>query len=444
MKQNKVPSKDQQQRAVRCSARQSTSVDFFNVLTGPELLELTEAHLPEHRERLYPPTVTLSMFIKQCLDEDGSCQRAVNGWAAQCVADGLSPQSVRTGAYCRARRRLPVEMVETLTRATGELLCSNARECWRWRGRRVKLIDGTGISMPDTPANQAVYPQPDSQRQGVGFPVSRIVGVICLATGGALDIAMAPYAGKGSGEQALARKLLGAFAAGDVMLADALYCSYWLIAALQDAGVDVVLQQNGVRITDFRRGERIGARDHIVRWRKPQTCPDWMTREEYAAFPAELRVRELKARNRVLVTTILEPTKARKAELADLYDQRWQVELDFRNIKTTLGMEVLSCKTPEMVEKELWVHLLAYNLIRLLMAQAALRSGRHPRSMSFKHATQLWLQWTVLHRGKGTDWGRGELLSMVSQISVGGGPPPPPPRARDPRACVPSSRPWRA
>ena len=438
MKENKAPPNDQQQRAGRCRVRQGTAVDFFNLLTGPELLHLAEEHLPEHRERLYPPTVTLAMFIKQCLDEDGSCQRAVNGWAAQCVAEGLPPHSVRTGAYCRARQRLPVEMVAALTRITGELLCSNGHESWRWRGRRVKLIDGTGISMPDTPENQSVYPQPNSQRPGVGFPVCRVVGVICLATGGAIDIAMAPYAGKGSGEQALARKLLGAFAEGDVMLADALYCSYWLIAALQKAGVDAVLQQNGMRITDFRRGERLGARDHIVRWHKP-ACPTWMTQKEYETFPEELCVRELKVNRRVLVTTMLKPTQVRKADLADLYDQRWHVELDFRNIKTTLGVEVLRCKTPQMVEKELWVHLLAYNLIRMLMAQAASQSGKHPRSMSFKHTTQLWVQWTVLHGGRGGDWRQDELLSMVGQICVGDRPGRLEPRARKRR---PKPYPW--
>jgi hypothetical protein len=164
-----------------------SAVDFFNVLTGPLLLELTEAHLPAHRERLYPPTVTLSMFIKQALDEDGSCQRAVNGWAAQRVAEGLRPQSVDTGAYCRARQRLPVEMVAALTRETGKLLCAQADTGWRWRGRTVKLVDGTGLSMPDTPDNQARYPQPSSQAPGVGFPLARLVGVICLSTGAVID-----------------------------------------------------------------------------------------------------------------------------------------------------------------------------------------------------------------------------------------------------------------
>jgi len=210
LSKSKVPSRIQQRRSGVCRVRgEIETVDFFNVLTGPKLLDLTEGLLPEHhRERLYPPTVALSMFIKQSLDEDGSCQRAVDGWAAQRAAEGLSAQSVRTGAYCRARQRLPAEMVTVLTRETGKLLCAQAHTGWRWRGRTVKLVDGTGISMPDTPENQARYPQPSSQQPGVGFPLARLVGVICLATGAVVDAAMGPFEGKGHSEHDLVRELL--------------------------------------------------------------------------------------------------------------------------------------------------------------------------------------------------------------------------------------------
>jgi hypothetical protein len=356
---NRIQSRFQQlQERVGRGVCEHSAVDFFNVLTGPQLLELTEAHLPAHRERLYPPTVTLSMFIKQALDEDGSCQRAVNGWAAQRVAEGLRPQSVDTGAYCRARQRLPVEMVAALTRETGKLLCAQADTGWRWRGRTVKLVDGTGLSMPDTPDNQARYPQPSSQAPGVGFPLARLVGVICLSTGAVIDAAIGPFAGKGHSEHGLVRELLGGFCAGDVMLADALYCSYWLIATLQSAGVDVLFEQHGSRITDFRRGRRLGARDHAVSWQKPPR-PHWMAREQYDTCADELTVREVEVDGRVLVTTMLDPRQTGKQDLSYLYVQRWHVELDFRNIKTTLGMEMLRCLTPQMVEKELWVNLLA-------------------------------------------------------------------------------------
>ncbi len=247
------------QESIRRRIRQNSTVDFFNVITGPLLLELTETVLPEHRERLYPPKVTLSIFIKQALAEDGSCQRAVNGWAAQRAVEGFSPQSIRTGAYCRARQRLPTEMVTALTCETGSLLCAEAHTGWRWRGRTVKLVDGSGISMPDTPQNQARYPQPSSQAPGVGFQLARLVGVICFSTGAVIDSAIGAFSGKGHSEHGLLRELLGAFCAGDVMMADALYCSYWLIATMQAAEVDVLLEQQGSRITDFRRGRRLGA-----------------------------------------------------------------------------------------------------------------------------------------------------------------------------------------
>jgi len=239
-------------------------VDFFNALTGTELLDKTEAYLPEHRERLYPPTVTLPMFMMQAINEDGSCQKAVNGRAARRVAEGLSANSVRTGAYCKAQQRLPVEMAMSLTRETGQLLSARAQAGWRWRGRTVKLGDGSGISMPDTPENQACYPQPSSHAEGVGVPLARIVAVICLSTGAVIDAAMGPYSGKGTSELGLLRSTSAAFSAGDVMLADAFYCNYFLSATLCAAGIEVLFEQNGARITDCHRGQRLGKHDHLV------------------------------------------------------------------------------------------------------------------------------------------------------------------------------------
>lgn len=420
----------QHQRRIRAQAHQLGAVDFFNVLTGAQLLEQTEALLPEHRERQYPPTVTLAMFLKQALEADRSCQKAVNGWIAQRVAEGLTPPSACTGAYSRARQRLPIQMVRALTHEVGELLCMQAARGWRWRGRTVKLADGTGISMPDTTENQRQYPQPSSQRTGVGFPLMRLTGVICLSTGAVLDVATGPHAGKGNSELGLFRQLESAFSAGDVLLADALYCSYFLIARMQALGVDVVFEQHGSRRTDFRRGERLGVRDHLVRWEKPGTRPQWMSPSEYAAFPAQLTVRELRAGARVLVSTLLDHRQVSKRALAALYEQRWNVELDFRNIKTTLGLEVLSCKTPPMSEKELWVYLLAYNLIRLLMAQAALHTGLHPRQLSFKHTVQVWTAWLLRGLVGSVSEHNDILFRTITQRKVGERPHRCEPRAR--------------
>ncbi len=424
-------SKQQRDRIGR-QVRRANAVDFFNLLTGPELLEMTEEHLPEHRERLYPPTVALSMFMKQSLALDRSCQQAVNAWAGQRTAEGLSVQSIHTGGYCRARARLPLQMVVALTRETGRLLSAKAPRGWRWRGRCVKLADGTGISMPDTPQNQARYPQPRSQAPGVGFPMAGLVGVVCLSTGAVLEAALGAHASKGQSEQDLFRGLHGTLQRGDVLLADALYCSYFQIATLQAAGVDVLFEQHGSRLTDFRRGDSLGKCDHLLHWMKPKTRPEWMSLEQYRSFPEQILVREAKVDGQVLVTTMHNVRALPKAELAALYARRWHIELDFRNIKTTLGMEVLRCKTPAMVEKELWVCLLAYNLIRLLMAQAAHAAGVNPRELSFKHAVQMWNNWP---RGVEPD----ELFRLIAQRSVGNRPGRSEPRVRKRR---PKSFPW--
>ncbi len=212
------------------------------------------------------------------------------------------------------------------------------------------------------------------------------------------------------------------------------YCNYFMIAELAAAGVDVLLEQHGARITDFRRGQALGKRDHRVRWSKPRHRPAWMT-PQHRAFPQELSVREVKVNGRVLVTTMLDARQVCKGELSELYARRWQVELDIRNIKTTLGMEVLRCLTPQMVEKELWVSLLAYNVIRLLMAQAAHHADVHPRELSFKHTVQMWTEWTAIAlRADPLDFFR-----LIAQRTVGNRPGRIEPRARKRR---PKSYPW--
>jgi len=394
-------------------------------------------------ERLYPPTTTLSMFMRQTLGADATCQKAVNGWAAQRAADGLRACSVRTGGYCRARQRLPLEMVSALTRHTGRLLSQKAQTRWLWRGRAVTLVDGTGLSTPDTPENQAVCPQPSTQATGVGFPLARLVMLICVATGAALDAAIGPHLGKGSGELGLVRQVLGSLRPGDVMLADALYCNYFLIATLMAAGVDVLFEQNGSRSTDFRRGRSLGTRDHIVRWPKPASWPQWMTDEQYANAPDEIVLRECKVAHQVLVTTLLDPRRVSKDDFSELCAQRWNVELDLRNLKTTTGIDVLRCQTPQMNDKQLRVHLLAYNVIRLLMAQAASNADVDPRNLSFKHTVQLWTQWVACGLSATHDSGR--LFVLIAQCQVGHRPgrieprmrkrrPKPYPRLKTPRA----------
>lgn len=404
------------------SARQVDSMDFFNLITGPELLEPLEALLPEYRERKYPPTVALAMFLGQVLSADGSCQNAVNEAIVNQLLRGLAAASANTGGYCLARQRLPIEMVCELARQSGALLNQHTPQGWLWRGRHVKLTDGTTTLMPDTAQNQVDFPQHGSQESGAGFALARIVGVISLANGAVLDIAMGPYKGKGTGEHGLFRELLECFVAGDVMLADSYYCSYFLIAALLARGVDVLFEQHGARNTDFRTGEKLGIRDHVVKWSKPAARPEWMTPEEHEGYPAELTLREVKVGKKVLVTSLLNPREVCKRELGKLFLQRWNVELDLRNIKTTLGMERLSCKTPQMCEKELWVYMLAYNLIRLLMAEAAVQAGVLPRQLSFKHTVQVWVAWSQRQFLSDAPEDTAALFRLIAQVRVGNRP----------------------
>ncbi len=420
-----------QQRRVRNHASNNDSYEFFNMLTSPELLDQVEDLLPDHRERLYPPTETLSMFLAQALSTDRSCQRAVNDAAIKRLAGGMTPCSTHTGAYCRARQRLPVEMVSTLVRKSGQLMAETTPDAWQWRGRPVRLVDGTTVSMPDTPANQASYPQSRSQKPGLGNPLCRMAGIVCLGSGVLLDVAVGRYRGKGGDEQSLLRSMLDVLESGDILLGDAYYATYFLLCDLQHRGVDGVFEQYGARkrSTDFRRGERLGQRDHLIEISKPKRKPDWMTKEDYDQAPDILKVRELQTGGKILVTTLLCAKNVPKAALKLLYRSRWHVELDLRNIKATLGLGVLSCKTPAMAEKEIWVYLLAYNLIRMIMAQAAIHTQQLPRELSFKHSLQLWLAWghqaTVHNHGMDAS----VLLVLIAQKRVGKRPGRAEPRA---------------
>ena len=411
-----------QQRCVAKQAQKVSASHFFNLLTDPQLLETVEALLPEHRERKYPPTLSLSMFLGQALSADSSCQKAVDEALVNRLLNGFGADSANTGGYCRARQRLPVEMVRGLARHTGLLLGEQTPAPWLWRGRHVKLVDGTTTLLPDSAQNQAMYPQHGNQASGAGFPIARLVGVISLAHGGVLDFSMGPYKGKGTGEHGLFRALKDGFVAGDVMLADSYYCSYFLIADLLTRGVDVVFEQHGARKTDFRTGQKLGPRDHVVRWHKPKARPEWMAPEAYAACPEALKLRETKVGKKVLVTSFLHPREVCKGDLESLYLQRWHVEVDLRHIKTTLGMESLSCKAPEMCEKEAWIYMLAYNLIRLLMAQAAIQAGVLPRQLSFKHTLQVWVAWSQIQFVSDTPEDTTGLLGLIAQIRVGNRP----------------------
>jgi len=409
------------QQRVLHHAGNADSYSMFNLLTAPQLFDSLEALLPAHRERLFPPTETLSMFLAQALSADGSCQQVVDDAMVKRLVGGMTPGSTDTGAYCKARARLPLSMVSTLARQTGEVVAEGSACWWHWQGRRVRLVDGATVTLADTEANQAVYPQSGSQKPGLGFPICRLVALMCLGSGALLDAAMGPCVGKGSDEQSLLRELLDNLQEDDILLGDAFYATYFLLWALTRNGVDGVFEQHGSRkrSTDFTQGEKLGTRDHLIVLSKPKKRPDWMSPYEYDKAPKRLTVRELQVGGKILVTTFLCPKDAPKSVLKALFQQRWNVELDIRNIKTTLGMEHLRCKSPEMAIKELWVYLLAYNLIRLLMAQAALLADQIPRQLSFKHTVQIWMAWQ--QRGGAIDdaVSINALLILIAEPRVG-------------------------
>lgn len=412
-----------QQHRINAYRSNSDSYRYFNLLTSEALFNQVEALLPEHRERLYPPTETLSMFLAQAMNSDRSCQSIVNQAAVHRLISGLSLSSSHTGGYCRARQRIPLEMIQTLTRHIGGIIDHQIPDQWLWQGRRVRIVDGTTVTMADTEENQAIYPQQSMQQPGLGFPICRVVGITCLSSGVLKDAAIGRYQGKGGDEQSLLRSLQDNFGTGDILLGDAYFATWFFMAEMLIRGVDILMEQHGSRrrTTDFRRGTRLGQRDHIMVYPKPNKRPDWMTPEHYESMPESIRIRECQTGGKTLITTLTCPKSATKNDLKKLYQSRWHVELDIRHIKTTMGMETLSCKTPDMIKKELWVYLLAYNLIRLMMLQSALISDIEPRKISFKHCLQLWL--ASQHQIDTLDEGQFySLLLLMTQQQVGNRP----------------------
>lgn len=364
---------------------------FDGVLSEEEINEecLWLGHV--WRERIFTPLVTLWTFLNQVLEIGSSCGEA--------VARVLSYLSVTTGldashdpsAYSKARKRLPEQLAPRLTRMVAEKLASKVDAKHLWHGHRVKLVDGSSVAMWDTPENQAAYPQPKGQSPGCGFPVARIVGLFDLTTGALADLAMGPLS---EGETRLFRTLWPSLSAGEVVVGDRYYCSYADIALLRSRGVDVVFRLHQNRKVDFREGESLGRDDRRVEWTK-ETCPKWMSREVFDALPETQTVRLVRFRCRVpgwrvdkitVVTTLLDAKKYSARALGKLYHRRWEVETDLDGLKTTMKMEFLRTRTPEMIRRELWVHLLAYNLVRTLMWDAARRRRVEPLRLSFKGA----------------------------------------------------------
>ncbi len=387
---------DQQLRFLKRQFLQEGQLPFTDVLSAQCIAPALKAIDGCWKDRIYPPLVTLWVFLGQVLSADHSCRLAVARLIAHRVSQGQSACSAETGAYCQARKRLPEKFFSTVACLVGQALESKVDPQWLWKGRRVLMFDGSTVSMPDTHENQRAYPQVYNQKPGVGFPIARIAAVMSLASGAILDLGICRYAGKGQSELGILRTLWDIFLPGDVMLADRYMCSWAELVTLKGRGVDSVIRLNVNRTSDFRRGTRLGKGDHIVRWLKPNSIRS-VDRQTYNLLPEYLTVRETRVRvekpgfrteSLVVVTTLLDPEQTTKEDLAFLYRERWNNELDLRSIKTSMQMDILRCKSPELVRKEIWTHVLAYNLIRTIIAQAAFKHGVQPRTLSFKGAMQ--------------------------------------------------------
>lgn len=389
---------------------QKPGLPFADVLSAERIQAVFDEEgvaFGEGEDDVYTPAITLWAFLSQVLfkGEQRSCVAAVARVVVLLVAFGKKPCSNNTGAYCRARPKLSEKAIERLTCEVAHGCESQVRADWLWHGRHVHLVDGTTVSMPDTDENQAAYPQNPAQKEGLGFPIVRMVVLLSLATAMLSGMALGPYQGKGTGELALLRRLLDHFNQGDILLGDRHYCTYFMIALLQELGIDFVVRLHQCRSADFHQGKRLGKGDHIITWTRP-VKPDWMDQATYDRMPDSIEVREVlvqvnqpgfRVESFVVVSSLIDHQEYPKADLAELYRRRWLVELDIRAIKINLDMDVLRCRTPEMVRKEVWTCLLAYNLIRQVMVQAAGKAGLSPRQLSFSSAMQaIAASWLVI------------------------------------------------
>lgn len=386
-----------QVRFLRRRFLQDGDLPFASALTEATITPALESIDTPWKDRVFSPLVTLWVFLSQVLSADHSCRAAVARLIAHRLSEGQPACSANTGAYCQARKRLPEKFFSTVACLVGRALDAKADLRWLWKGRRVYMFDGTTVTMPDTPENQAAYPQVYNQKPGVGFPIARVGAITSLSCGAILNLGVCRYAGKGQGEVSLLRRLWDVLRPADVLLADRLMANWTNILLLKKRGIELVSRLNKAnRKADFRRGQRLGQDDHIVHWLKPSSIRS-LDRQTYKALPEYITVRETRIRVAqrgfrtrvvVVVTTLLDPQQTTKEDLATLYRARWNNELDLRSIKSTMQMHDLRCKTPELVHKEIWTHVLAYNLIRTIMAQAAATHDLLPRSVSFKGAIQ--------------------------------------------------------
>lgn len=372
---------------------------------------VVEAHCRRvgHRWRnsFWSPTPTLIAFLIQVLSGAKTLRAGVAQFLTHLAAHGYADlPSADPTAYCQARKRLPAEVIYELLSDLCDRMVSLIQETQTWLGRRVWVVDGSSVSMPDTPELQQAFPQPVGQKPGCGFPVAQIVTVFCWATGAVVDLVIdtiIPH------ELTLVRRLYDYFEAGDVVLADRAYGAYVDIARLRERGVFCVFRLHHRRRSDCRQGKRLGPDDRLITWHRPTKWLDsfGVSREAFDALPETLTVRLVRithiprgfrSRTVTVVTTLLDPVETPADEIRALYRDRWTVELNLRSLKIALGMDVLRGQSVDVVCKEIAMHLLAYNLIRMVMGYAAREHGRDLHRLSFTgtlHRLRSALSWMI-------------------------------------------------
>jgi hypothetical protein len=345
--------------AVRARFARNEGLPFANILTEANLRDVLNEHGVKYRDRVYNPVTTIWGFLSQVLNEDHSCRDAVSRIIAHRAANGNSVCSPNTASYCSARSRIPTSVLSTLARRTAEELQTSVADEWKW----------------------------------LGFPLARITVLLSLATGACHDLEIAPYKGKGTGEKSLFRRMYDTLKPGDVVLADALFDDYFIVWELCKRKVDIVARVQHERVGSWT--VKSSPEGDILVWRRPHK-PLGMTGAKYRSYPKSFMMRQVtvdacdknnRAKQFKVLTTILNVSIDGK-QIGDLFERRWEGEVDIRSIKCTMQMDILRCKTPEMVHKEIWTHLLAYNLLRTVMAVAASDNDTEPRKISFKGAKQ--------------------------------------------------------
>jgi Transposase DDE domain len=369
--------------------------------------------------------LTLWAWLTQVFSPASSCVAAVSRVMALCCSLGRCICSAATGAFCKARAKIPEGLVRAMAAALGQRVEGQVPDGWKWHGRTLKYADGALLQMLDTPENLKEYPQQRSQKKGTSYTSMRVVGLLAMATGALLDAACGAYRGKGTGEMSLLLQILDDVVEGDVLVGDRYYGSYLLLALLQRRGADGCFRLSVQRQEEFGQGQRLGEDDYLQTWSKPRR-PKTIDEETWDSLPEQIGVRLLRfvvsqrgfrTKDVYVVTTLCDAAKYSKEDVAGLYYGRWNVELDMRSLKQGLGLSMLSCKTPALVRAELWVHLLGYNLVRCVMAQAAHDKGLKPRELSFSGARDTLdaFRWLLSLRGQGCRRDEGGDLDGIGE-----------------------------